>query len=67
MPVSPFPDDMMVRPVQWRLRGPEDFYDDGARADGTYGRCLTDYDPLHEWASAAEEEDTDIDGETDHR
>jgi hypothetical protein len=48
MPVSPFPDDMMVRPVQWRLRGPEDFYDDGKRSDGTHGRCLTDYDPLRD-------------------
>jgi hypothetical protein len=37
------PEHMLVRPVQWRIRGPDDY---DWEEPGTNGRCLTEYDPL---------------------
>jgi hypothetical protein len=50
MPVSPPSPDMEIRPVRWRERGPQDYYDDAAEeeVDGTNGRCLTEYDVLRD-------------------
>lgn len=45
--VQPFnydpPPEMQIRPVRWRMRGPEDYVDD---ADDMYGKCIVDYDVL---------------------
>ena len=39
------PEHMQIRPVRWRLRGPQDHYDDGV-IDGANGQALTEYDPF---------------------
>jgi len=54
--VQPYdpPEDMQIRPVQWRQRGLEDHDDDSG-----YGRALVDYDPL------ADEDDYDFDDDDD--
>jgi hypothetical protein len=44
-PTSPRSPDMEIRPVQWRARGAQD---DDADDGETYGRCLTEYDPLRD-------------------
>jgi hypothetical protein len=45
MPVSPPSPDMEIRPVQWRQRGPQDYYEE---EDDSYGRCITEYDVLRD-------------------
>jgi hypothetical protein len=44
-PTEPASPDMQIRPVFWRPRTAEDYYED-EEAAGTNGRCLTEYDPL---------------------
>ena len=45
MPVSPPSPDMEIRPVHWRQRGPQDYYEE---EDDSYGRCITEYDVLRD-------------------
>ncbi len=45
MPVEPRSPDLEMRPVQWRPRGAGDDY---GGEGGTYGRCLTECDPLRD-------------------
>ena len=44
-PASFPPADMQIRPVHWRQRGAQDYYDEDD-PPGTNGRCITEYDPL---------------------
>ncbi len=41
------PEHMQIRPVTWRLRGPQDWPDDCKHdSEDWVGRCKTEYDPL---------------------
>lgn len=44
-PTSPPSPDMEIRPVRWRERGPQDYYEEEG---DTYGRCITEYDVLRD-------------------
>ena len=46
-PVAPPPPDMQIRPVQWRPREAQDYYEE-EDVPGTNGHCITEYDPLRD-------------------
>jgi hypothetical protein len=50
MPVTPPSPDMEIRPVRWRRREAQDYYDDEDEVvDGTNGQCLTEYDVFRDY------------------
>jgi hypothetical protein len=46
-PVAPPSPAMQIRPVQWRPREAQDYYEE-EDVPGTNGHCITEYDPLRD-------------------